>query len=262
MRGGDESKGEIYRRIATTSDITIESCAEYLSPKIKALKRNGFTPYDLVQILRGSQNIGIELGVASGNFSKSLIDSSRFTRLYGVDVYRDHHDTPEYLRALVNVGIEKNYSLIRATFSEALQLFPDAFFDFIYVDGYAHLGEDGSQTLCDWYRKLKIGGIFCGDDYHDNWPLVKWAVNHIAFHAQTELTITDGVEGEKNGRYPSWYLFKSRDATLEPDPHLKELVHIIKANLASIPSGTIRPEDVRKLELKIKTAVPLTTKVI
>lgn len=44
---------------------------------------------------------------------------------------------------------------------------------FIYVDGYAHTGEDRGKTLFDWYPKLKIGGLMAGDDYHDDWPLVK-----------------------------------------------------------------------------------------
>ena len=30
--------------------------------------------------------------------------------------------------------------------------------------------------MFDWYKKLKIGGIIGGDDFHSDWPLVKLTV--------------------------------------------------------------------------------------
>ena len=42
------------------------------------------------------------------------------------------------------------------TFDDAIDLFEDQFFDFIYIDGFAHTGEEGGETLIKWYRKLKV----------------------------------------------------------------------------------------------------------
>jgi hypothetical protein len=66
---------------------------------------------------------------------------------------------------------------LKLRFDEALSLFPDHYFDFIYVDGYAHTGEEGGRTFHDWYPKLKPGGILAGKDYTICRPLVVAAVN-------------------------------------------------------------------------------------
>ena len=45
------------------------------------------------------------------------------------------------------VGLLEAYAarstVLRATFAEALALFPDEYFDLVYLDGYAHTGNDG-----------------------------------------------------------------------------------------------------------------------
>ena len=85
------------------------------------------------------------------------------------------------ISALKYIGIENTtYSLLRMDFDDALLLFEDNYFDFIYVDGFAHTGEEGGKTLIDWIKKLKVGGYLAGDDYHNDWPLVVWAVNDLA----------------------------------------------------------------------------------
>ncbi len=46
------------------------------------------------------------------------------------------------------VGLLEAYAarstVLRATFAEALALFPDEYFDLVYLDGYAHTGNDGT----------------------------------------------------------------------------------------------------------------------
>ena len=119
-----------------------------------------------------------------------MIDSGKFKIFYGVDLYSDHHNTNEYKHALKFVGLENNYRLLRMSFDDALGLFDDDYFNFIYFDGYAHTGEEGGKTFVDWFRKAKIGGVIAGDDYHDDWPLVKWAVNTFAKALDVELSVT------------------------------------------------------------------------
>lgn len=167
--------------------------------------------YDVVKELLGTDNIGIELGVAKGDFSKKMIQTNKFRKFYGVDMYNDTHDVNEYKFALRNVGIEENYNLLRMTFDEAYDLFDDNYFDFIYIDGYAHTGEEGGETIFQWYKKCKVGGIIAGDDYHDDWPLVKWAVNDFVKQSNLKLFITDKTENEGFSKYPSWFVVKEND---------------------------------------------------
>ena len=64
-----------------------------------------------------------------------MVDSGKFSNFYGVDMYADTHDTEEYKSALLTVGLLKKYKLFRMTFDDAIDLFEDASFDFIYIDG-------------------------------------------------------------------------------------------------------------------------------
>lgn len=169
--------------------------------------------FSIVQYLSGNSNVGIELGVAAGGFSANMVASGKFSKFFGVDVYADHHNLEEYKRALTTVGIGSNYSLLKMEFEEALDLFPDEFFDFIYFDGYAHTGEMGGKPYFDWLPKLKDGGIFAGDDYHEKWPLVIQAVNHFVSETGAELNLTDPSSKGPDpvfDNFPSWFIFNDR----------------------------------------------------
>lgn len=180
-------------------------------PDVETHVVSGTTRFDVIEDLAGANNIGIELGVAAGTFSAKMVKSGRFAHFFGVDVYGDTHDTVEYKKALAEVGMYSCYKLLRMTFDEALDLFDDGSLDFVYVDGFAHTGEEGGKTLVDWYQKLKVGGIMAGDDYHDDWPLVKWAVNDFARQASGHIFLTENTLDQAYSHYPSWYLQKDRD---------------------------------------------------
>lgn len=169
-----------------------------------------FNRHDIVKLLKGDMNYGVELGVAKGIFSKRMIDSKRFSLFIGIDMYGGdrRHDTSEYKHALISCGLNSNYKLLRMRFDEALDLFEDQSLDFIYVDGYAHTGEEDGKTIFDWYPKLKVGGVMAGDDYHDDWPLVKIAVNNFVEQISGELLLTDKVEEIDFCRYPTWAIIK------------------------------------------------------
>lgn len=166
--------------------------------------------FSIIDDLDGDQNVGIELGVAAGGFSARLAQSGKFKRLFGVDLYSDHHDQAEYKRALRTIGLDSNYSLLKMSFDEALGLFPDDYFDFIYIDGYAHTGEQGGKTFFDWLPKLKSGGILAGDDYSHHWPLVQESVHYFVEQVGGQLHITDDRKTEPNSdfnKFPSWFIF-------------------------------------------------------
>lgn len=193
-------------------------------PQVEVHVVTGSYRWNVIDGLTGASNRGIELGVAAGSFSQRMVASGRFQRFWGVDAYSDSHNTAQYKEALRHVGLEAPYTLLRMSFAEALDLFPDGYFDFIYVDGYAHTGEEGGRTMIDWYAKLKVGGIMAGDDYSpQKWPLVVWGVNHLVRQLDVPLHITDKVLDASYNRFPSWFFVKpdrALDAPLQPDPEL------------------------------------------
>lgn len=182
--------------------------AKEKTPQVTIKVHDNFSRYDVVSELVSNNNIGIELGVASGGYSSKMVNSGKFSSFFGVDLYSDTHDTEEYKIALKSVGITNNYNLLRMSFEDALSLFEDDYFDFIYIDGFAHTGEEGGKTLIDWLPKLKPGGILAGDDYHSDWPLVIWAINDLCVKINADLNLTGKVDGSDYSLYPSWFIRK------------------------------------------------------
>jgi|SaaInlStandDraft_3_1057020.scaffolds.fasta_scaffold47692_1 hypothetical protein len=212
----------------------LQKIAEKNTPEIQANIKPGTHRHNVADSLQGVNNIGIELGVAQGVFSKKMIETKKFSHFYGVDMYSDTiHTTEEYKLALQKVGLLENYKLLRMTFNDALDLFEDNFFDFIYIDGFAHTGEEGGETLSKWYKKLKVGGVFSGDDYHSDWPLVMWAVNNFAKQTACSLSITDKIGDTPYCQYPSWFIKKEE---YNEDFIIPELLK----NLASNEKGRIK----------------------
>lgn len=197
-------------------------------PKVETYITTTLHRHEVTNSLEGTGNIGVELGVASGRFTKRLLQTGKFQILFGVDTYADIHDTSEYKDAIKTIGIGTNHKLLRLTFDDALDIFPDEYFDFIYVDGFAHTGEEGGQTIIDWYQKLKVGGIMSGDDYHEDWPLVMWAVNHFASQIGAKISLTGQTESERYSQYPTWFFRKDQGFDPSSSPPDPRLVHIAK----------------------------------
>lgn len=156
---------------------------------------------------RPNGNVGVELGVASGSFSRQLAETGRFRHLFGIDAYADHHDVAEYKEALCSVGLFNDYTLLRMTFEEALDLFEDNSLDFLYIDGYAHTGEEGGETIYAWSAKVRCGGCVSGHDYDSRFPLVVESVDRFVADGGFELHITN--EPDCAHSYPSWAVIKT-----------------------------------------------------
>lgn len=180
-----------------------------------------FDRFSLPDLCSGNNLLGIELGVASGDFSLHMVRSGRFSCFFGVDKYSDHHNTNEYRNTLELIGVFEHYKLLRMTFEEALPLFPDETFDFVYVDGYAHTGEEGGKTIASWLSKVKIGGVLAGHDYHPDWPLVVTAVHELCERTGFELMVTQKTEsGGRLDKYPSWAIVKTCKVNVELPSYL------------------------------------------
>lgn len=166
---------------------------------------------DIVKLLKPGWT-GVELGVARGEFSESLLANSELKLLYSIDMWAGDrgHDTLQYCEALGRLLKFAHRSfVIKLRFDKALPLFPDEFFDFIYVDGYAHTGEENGETLRDWWPKLKTGGIFAGDDYSPRWPAVMREVDTFAREHDLSLMLIEPktLQGGMS-RSPSWFAYK------------------------------------------------------
>lgn len=173
--------------------------------------------HNVIDSLEGNKNYGIELGVAKGVFAERMVRSGKFKKFFGVDSYsgKMEHNTGEYKTALKAVGLFENYTLLRMRFDQALDLFNNRFFDFIYVDGFAYNGEDEGKTLIDWYKKVKIGGIMAGDDYCDDWPKVMQVVNKFCELTESQLYLTEHTEKIPYCKSPSWLIKKEKEINFQ-----------------------------------------------
>lgn len=97
---------------------------------------------------------------------------------------------------------DSRIKIMHSLFSDAVKEFSDGYFDFIYIDGYAHTGQDSGQTLDMWWPKLSNGGFFGGHDYHSDWKPTIISVDNFCNKHNLKIQLTS------EERYPSWYLFK------------------------------------------------------
>ncbi|WP_421358113.1 class I SAM-dependent methyltransferase [Agrobacterium rosae] len=155
--------------------------------------------------------IGVELGVAEGHFSSELLGREHLAHLYSIDMYAGDrgHDIEEYKKSLkLLMPFRDKNTIIKMKFDEAAPLFDDEYFDFIYVDGYAHTGEEGGHTFRDWFPKLKKGGVLSGHDYVQEYPLVIQAVDAFVLENSLPLyLINDRSQGWNHG-HPTWFTVK------------------------------------------------------
>jgi SAM-dependent methyltransferase len=169
---------------------------------------------DVLNFVTNPKGVGIELGVAEGSFSEMILRATEATDfyLYSVDMWAGDrgHNVDEYRRTIVRLEPWKaRNTILKMTFDDALPLFADSYFDFIYVDGYAHTGEEDGKYFRDWWPKLKPGGIMAGDDYHRDWPRVVAAVDAFSKEVSRELhLIPNETKVDKWSQYPSWFLIR------------------------------------------------------
>lgn len=150
---------------------------------------------------------GVELGVAAGRYSWQILSHTNLSKLYSVDRWSDHHGDAQCRQARVLLSRWHSRSeVLRATFDEALLLYDDNEFDFIYIDGYAHTGQEGGKTLDDWWPKAKSGAVFGGHDYDKEWPKTIEQVDRFVKEHKLDLHVTG--EQSRKGWYKSWFVIK------------------------------------------------------
>lgn len=180
---------------------------KYLTDIVKNFNRRE----DVVKLFK-KDSVGVELGVAAGDFSERILKHDHVAHLFSIDMWAGDrgHGVDQYRETIIRLDKYSNRSTIfRMRFDEALSLFGDESLDFIYVDGYAHDGELNGQTFRDWFPKLRKGGVISGDDYSPEWPLVLNAVNSFAKSHDLNIHVINCHEDKWNSMYPTWLAFKS-----------------------------------------------------
>lgn len=158
------------------------------------------------------QSVCAEIGVWKGGFSSSILRVVQPTCLHLIDPWK-HQEGEQYLKAWFGTkykfgqkGMDKIHARVvkryaqqiqrgtvtvdRGTASEAFAKLPDAYFDWVYIDGN-HLYDYVKEDLAVCLAKVKPGGYITGDDYgKPGWwqDGVKLAVD--------EMASTDKVEKE------------------------------------------------------------------
>ena len=146
--------------------------------------------------------IGVELGVAKGEFSKHIIQKYNFSQFYMIDWWRKPTHIDNYLKLLNFTHKNTQIFVLRGAFEEFVDKFDNGFFDFIYIDGIAGTGQMDGNTIRDWLPKIKQDGVFAGHDYCDKYPKTKHYVDLIAKEKNMQVNIIPET-GRK--RQPSWF---------------------------------------------------------
>jgi Methyltransferase domain len=119
----------------------------------------------------GLTGIGVEVGVCEGKFSEHILTFWP-GRLFLVDPwleledYKEQYDHEEnYRETLKRVAPWKDrVTIVRKTSQQAAEEFLDGRLDFVYLDAN-HSYSCVLDDLYAWWPKLKVGGLFAGDDY-------------------------------------------------------------------------------------------------
>jgi hypothetical protein len=123
-----------------------------------------------------------EIGVYVGRFTEEILRIARPSKLHLIDPWKFEVD-PAYERSMYGGSIGQNQAhmdaiydsvvkcfksrrveIHRGTSTTCSSLFPDSYFDWIYIDGN-HQYEFVKQDLELYLPKVKSGGLVAGDDY-------------------------------------------------------------------------------------------------
>lgn len=133
----------------------------------------------------------IELGVAKGAFACAMLRRRPDLNYLGIDRWAGDrgHDDQEYQMARREIELHGG-QVERASFEDAVRRQFANSADLVYVDGYAHTGQQNGKILDDWWSIVKTGGLFAGHDYDLKvWPHTYKAVRYFA--GDRGLTVED-----------------------------------------------------------------------
>lgn len=159
---------------------------------------------EFVRSLLPHGGVGAELGVHHGEFSAELLELAEPVRLHLIDLWylfgREWHwgegEERSTIGALKGILDRFETELVSGRVVlhigddlELLPSFPDAYFDWVYVDS-VHVYEHAQRELELLAAKVKPGGVIAGDDWVSNPDHPHHGVSLAAFE------FTEGGGGE------------------------------------------------------------------
>lgn len=106
-------------------------------------------------------DVGAKVGVRMGNFAYHALLPTEPSQLYLIDPWEVFND---YMYEKVSRMFApcENVEILRMKPEDAVTLFPDEHFDYVYVDG-EHSYEAVMSDLSNYLPKVKVGGYLIGD---------------------------------------------------------------------------------------------------
>lgn len=151
-------------------------------------------------------NLGAEIGVETGRFSKCLCSVNPNLKLYSIDSW-EKPDNKNYNKAKKRLA-PFNCQIIKDTSMNAVKTFADESLDFVFIDA-AHDYESAKQDIKYWSKKVKKGGIVAGHDYnnglHGQPRGVKRAVNEWVEKKKVQPLFIFNKDG-----CPTWFFVKEK----------------------------------------------------
>jgi hypothetical protein len=114
-----------------------------------------------------------EIGVANGDFSAKILDMNAPSSLHLIDVWNSDRYSKKLFESVKSRFVTEikagTVEIHKALSTEAVQLFPDNYFDWIYLDT-DHSYETTREELLEYAPKVKKEGVIAGHDYSmGNW---------------------------------------------------------------------------------------------
>jgi hypothetical protein len=161
--------------------------------------------------------LGVEVGVADGDYAEVILSNPEVRKLYGIDLYLPHPGYSDYTRGTTFNKMKRHATEKLAKFGpkhrfmfdfsmDAVKYFEDESLDFVYIDA-DHSYKTCLEDITEWAKKVKSGGIVCGDDYEERRSSdirygVIHAVNDYVKENNLELVLYAG------GDTPTNWMFK------------------------------------------------------
>lgn len=134
--------------------------------------------------------IGVYMGRSTIFLGQTLKESGKAFTYHAVDHFLGSVEHQEDLQKrkinlyekfvcnIGNAGLIDDIIVHPEASHEAVELFADQYFDFIFIDA-SHDYENAKADIQLWLPKLKVGGMLAGDDWVKGWPGIQQAVKEI-----------------------------------------------------------------------------------
>ena len=164
-------------------------------------------------------NLGTEIGVLFGRYSKILCEANPKLKLFSIDPWQKYDEYRDlkiqkdfddlYEKTKTNLA-QFNCKIIREKSMDAVKNFPDNFLDFVYIDGNHEFASE-TNDVCEWSKKVRPGGIISGHDYL-HYRQRSYSHSYEVVNAYTcAYRITPWFVTERSSKDPirSWFWVKS-----------------------------------------------------